>query len=86
MSKPQYYYQSQPQSHSSSVYCVSCGIQKNNHWMVNHLFYSNLEYKDISGDKTLCAICAQKEVNHKGLLHPFKHIKTKYVSIKQDYT
>jgi len=61
------------QSQLKSEYCVSCSIPRDNHWMVNHLFYSNLEYKDTSGDKSKCAICGQKEDNHKGMLHPFSH-------------
>ena len=46
-------------SSALSEYCVSCGIKKESHWMVNHIFYSNLEYKDISGDKTICKLCGQ---------------------------
>jgi hypothetical protein len=42
-------------------YCVLCGVPQTNHLMVNHLFYSNLEYKDVTDDRSFCKICGQKK-------------------------
>ena len=66
---------------SQSEYCVLCYIPKNNHWIVNHLFYSNLEYKDTTGDKSKCKICGQKEENHINMLHLFSHKPNKIEKI-----
>jgi len=66
-------------------YCVSCGIPKNNHWMVNHLFYSNLKYKDVSGDKSKCKICGQTETNHSCMLHPFSHKPSQIEKISHNH-
>ena len=52
-------------------YCVSCGIKKEMHWMVNHIFLSNLNYT-VTENSNICNICGQYEKNHQTLLHSFQ--------------
>jgi hypothetical protein len=64
-------------------YCVLCGVPQTNHLMVNHLFYSNLEYKDVTDDRSFCKICGQKKETHTELLHSFQTVSTKIEKNRQ---
>jgi len=67
-------------SSDNGLCCLACGISKNKHYIVNHIYYSPLKYKFATNyDANQCRICNNFKNSHQGMLHVFMPYENKII-------